>query len=162
MFDDKLAHTFVSSRLDSCNSILVGLPNKELNKQVQNAGARVITLKKNLLTFLCGHVQASLASNRGKDCLQKHLLLTFKILHGYQASACVSDLLVAYNPPYALRSASQNLLRECSSRTQTYSRYFSVIAPKVWNSLSLFINNSGTINQFKIHIKTHLFRQLYN
>ena len=47
---EKLVHAFVSSRLDSCNSILAGLPDEELIKlqRVQNAG----------------HVQASLASNR--------------------------------------------------------------------------------------------------
>ena len=39
-----LIHSFVSSRLDFCNSLLYGLPKYEVNKlqNVQNAAARVI------------------------------------------------------------------------------------------------------------------------
>ena len=45
---EKLIHAFISSRLDNCNSILFGLPDKELNKlqRIQNMAARVIPLSK--------------------------------------------------------------------------------------------------------------------
>ncbi len=68
----KLMHAFVSSRLDSCNSVLAGLPDKELDKLqlVQNAAARVVTPTKKIGSYFPGHVLASLASYYGKDCLQ--------------------------------------------------------------------------------------------
>jgi hypothetical protein len=42
---ETLVHAFVSSKLDQCNSLLYGLPSKQLKKlqRVQNAAARVVT-----------------------------------------------------------------------------------------------------------------------
>ena len=45
---EKLAHAFITSRLDNKNSILNGLPDKELNKLqiIQNTAARLVSLTK--------------------------------------------------------------------------------------------------------------------
>ena len=42
---EKLVQAFVTARLDSCNAILYGLPDKELSKlqRIQNAAARLVT-----------------------------------------------------------------------------------------------------------------------
>ena len=41
---ERLVHAFVTAELDSCNSLLVGLPNSEIEKllRVQNSAARLI------------------------------------------------------------------------------------------------------------------------
>ena len=41
---EKLIHAFVSSRIDSCNALLFGIPEKDISKLqiVQNSAARII------------------------------------------------------------------------------------------------------------------------
>ena len=42
---ERLVHAFISSKIEYCNSILIGLPNEEIDKiqRVQNAAARLIS-----------------------------------------------------------------------------------------------------------------------
>jgi len=42
---EKLVHAFVSSKLDYCNSLFCGLPDKEISKiqRVRNSAARLVT-----------------------------------------------------------------------------------------------------------------------
>ena len=41
---EKLIHAFVSSRIDSCNALLFGIPEKDISKLqiVQNSAARIV------------------------------------------------------------------------------------------------------------------------
>ena len=49
------------------------------------------------------------------------------------------------------------------SRLKTYGdRAFSVAAPKLWNELPLDLRSLDTINLFKKHLKTDLFKKAYN
>ena len=41
-------------------------------------------------------------------------------------------------------------------------RAFSVAAPKLWNELPLDLRSLDTINLFKKHLKTDLFKKAYN
>jgi hypothetical protein len=45
---EKLVHAFVSSRLDNCNSVLAGIPGKDISKlqRTQNMAARVVTFTR--------------------------------------------------------------------------------------------------------------------
>ena len=80
---ETLVHAFVSSRLDSCNSLLYGLPQTELDRlqRVQNAAARLITRVK-------GHVHMTPVLRQlhwlpiRKRIQFKILLLTFKAING--------------------------------------------------------------------------------
>ena len=51
----------------------------------------------------------------------------------------------------------------CFPRKKTYGdRAFSVAAPKLWNELPLDLRSLVTINLFKKHLKTDLFKKAYN
>ena len=80
---EKLVHAFISSRLDNCNSILFGLPEKELNKlqRIQNMAARVVTLtrKRDHITPVMHELHWMPIHAR---IVFKLLLLTYKALNG--------------------------------------------------------------------------------
>jgi hypothetical protein len=158
---EKLVHAFVTSRIDNCNSILYGLPEKQLSKlqRIQNMAARVVTRSKKH-----DHITPVMFSLHWLPVRQrivyKVLLLTFKALNNL-APTYITDLIKTYHPPRLLRSASKHLLQEVSAKTVTYGRSFSVTAPRLWNQLPLVIRRSATITQFKTRIKTHLFKVSY-
>ena len=154
-------HAYVTSRLDSCNAILYGLPDKELAKlqRMQNTAARVITRTRKY-----DHITPVLQDLHWLPVKQriiyKILLLTFKSLSG-TAPIYISELITRHKPR-SLRIPSDNLLQERSSRMVNYGdRRFAVCAPRLWNSLPLQIRNSTTIRHFKSQLKTHLFKHAY-
>jgi len=55
--------------------------------------------------------------------------------------------------------STQDLLTVPRRKTVFGSRQFSVAAPRVWNSLPQELRNCETLDTFKKHLKTHLFRQ---
>ena len=60
-------------------------------------------------------------------------------------------------------TTDQKLLAVPKSRLKTYGdRAFSVAAPKLWNELPLDLRSLVTINLFKKHLKTDLFKKAYN
>ena len=73
-------------------------------------------------------------------------------------------LLLSYRTcSRTLRSTDQKHLAVPKSRLKTYGdRAFSVAAPKLWNELPLDLRSLATINLFKKHLKTDLFKKAYN
>ena len=53
---EKLIHAFVTSKVDFCNSLLFGLPKKQLDKlqRILNAAARIITKTKKVSAHISG------------------------------------------------------------------------------------------------------------
>ena len=162
---ETLVHAFVSSRLDSCNSLLYGLPQTELDRlqRVQNAAARLITRVKGRVHMTPVLRQLHWLPIR-KRIQFKILLLTFKAINGL-APNYITDMLTIYSPVRNLRSSTANspLLKPPSIRaikTVSYgNRAFSSAAPKLWNQLPSDIRAAKSVDHFKSMLKTHLFNQ---
>ena len=158
-----LVHSFVSSKLDFCNSLLYGLSESSLAKlqHVQNAAARLVTLahKRENITPLLINLQWLPIKQRIKF---KVLLLVFKCLNG-SAPLYLSELLSPYRPSRSLRSSSSNLLVKQSSNFKYYGlRAFRSAGPELWNSLPNDLRLVTSLDRFKIMIKTYLFNEAYH
>ncbi len=155
---ESVIHAFITSRLDYCNSLYVGLDQSSLQRLqlVQNAAARLLTGTKKY-----EHITPVLASLHWLPVRFriefKLLLIVFKILHGL-APAYLSELLHVHTPVRALRSSNQVLLDVPRARLKNKGdRAFSVVAPKLWNSLPVHIRTAQSVGIFKSFLKTHLF-----
>ena len=87
----------------------------------------------------------------------KELLFTYKAMQGL-APQYLSDLPEPYSPLRSLRSASKLLLNSPSFNLRTYGyRSFSVCAPRLWNSLRVYIKSSSSVDILRKRIKTYLY-----
>ena len=153
----------VISRLDQNNSLLIGLPNKDIIRiqRVQNAAARLIGgIRKH------DHVTPVMKSLHWlpveQRILFKTLVLTFKSLNG-KGPAYLQELLQPYIPKRSLRSEAANLLIVPKTRyVKTQKRAFGIRAPMEWNKLPDELKNKSSVESFKRALKTHLFKMVYD
>lgn len=118
---------FITSRLDDCNSLYVGVSQSTLSglQLLQNAAARLWTG-----TWKSEHITPVLSSLT--DCLStfqfQFLLSVFKSLNGL-VPAHLSELLHLHSPSQSLRSADQLLLDVLRTRWRLRGvRVFAAVA----------------------------------
>ncbi len=83
----------------------------------------------------------------------KLLILVYKVLHNL-APSYLTDLLHVHKPQRNLRSSNQMILDVPRTRLKlSGDRAFSVVAPKRWNSLPLYLRLLPTLGSFKKKLK---------
>ena len=157
-----LMHSFVSSRLDTFNALLYGIPQQQLLKlqRVQNAAARVVTKSRKY-----DHITPILKELHWLPIAQrieyKLCLLVFKALHGL-APVYLQELVQVSKQSRNLRSNSLCLLQVPKSSTAKYGdRAFSHAGPSLWNKLPVQCRNAKTITTFKSRLKTYLYNKAF-
>ena len=172
-------HALVTSKLDSLNGLLHGLPACQLAKLqcVQNTAARIVSR----VHRQC-HITPVLHTLHWltiKYCVQfKMLVLTYKAMHN-EGPSYIKDMLVHHYPRRTLRSESKLLLDVPMSRTHLGTepslwlphieeqpptpgdRAFSVAAPTLWDNIPLGIRQAPSTDAFKRLLKTYLFCQAF-
>ena len=158
-----VVHAFVTSKLDSCNSLLFGLPKYPMKRlqNVQNTAARIACRIGKY-----EHITPVLVDPRWLPVYYrivfKILLLVYKLING-MSPGYLSDLLQFRKSSKSLRSVSDELLTPPRTATKTYGdRAFSVFAPRFWNTLPFDIRNSSCVSAFKKSVKTYLFSNFVN
>ena len=155
-----LVRALVLSRLDYCNVLLNGISKKDLNRlqRLQNKCAKLVCLKPkfehvspllNKLHWLPVH----------ERIVYKTLLYVYKSVEGLSPQYIQDCLIVKRPAEGAMRtrsSGSTNFVvhvpKKCAG-----DKAFSVVAPRLWNTLPASIKNATSQQSFKAMLKDYLF-----
>jgi len=153
-----MANALVSSRLDYCNSLLYGLPNKYIKKLqlVQNTLARIVCNAPKKYTS-CTKLLKNLHWLPIRSRIQfKISVLTYKALKFGNPPSLAKHLIIR-DVSHNLRSTSAITLMPGPICRGKGNLAFSSSAPKVWNLLPAHVRNATSVNTFRKSLKTHFF-----
>ena len=160
----QLVTSCVLSRLDYCNSLLMGTPNSVIQpmQKVQNTAARLILRAPHHQNFtpLVQQLHWLPVSEQTK---YKTACLSYNEITG-SAPSYLSKLLHFYSLSRSLRSSSDT----CMLKIQRFNRKthgfrtFSHFGTHTWHNLPQDIRHSATLSSFKSQRKTFHFSEYFS
>ena len=159
-----LVTSFILSRLDYCNCLLIGTPNSVIQplQKIQNFAARLVLLapRHHHATPLLEKLHWLPISERIK---YKVACMCFSAING-SGPAYLSELLHVYTPSRTLRSSSDTRMLEIQQYKRKTHGFctFSCFGPHIWNSLPQDLRHCATLSSFKAKLKTFLFSQYFH
>ena len=158
-----IIQAIIQSRLDYCNSLLLGTPEFQLNKfqQIQNMACRIVCdlRKSDHITDRMNHLHWLKIQKR------IHYKVACLILNSIRKSApkYLIELILPVQQKQQLRSSMSD---KCSptycKSTIAYNSSFASAGPRIWNSLPPNIRKETNISNFHKPLKTYLFGQSYD
>ena len=88
-----------------------------------------------------------------KRIMFKILLLVYKCVTGQ----CSENLQISYKS-HNCRPQDELLLETKKAKTKFGERTFDYVGPRLWNALPVHVRTEKSIDAFKVHIKTMLFK----
>ena len=155
----KLVNSLVTSRLDYCNSLLVGVADGLLQRLqcAQDWAARtVLQLPRSVEAPL--HELHWLPVSSRID--YKLAVTAFRAKHGL-APDYINELALPHSVSRTLRSTGANLLHVPKSNIVKGDRAFMIAGPRVWNSLPSNIRAITNLLDFKKKLKTFFYRKAF-
>ena len=156
-----MMQTLVLSKLDYCNSLLMGTTDYKLDKlqKIQNMACRII-FKLRKYDHVSNHV-SHLHWFKVRQCIiYKTPMLVFKCKHNL-APLYLHDLL-KYTHNCQIRSTDQNKLPTFKFNTALVMKSsFKSMGPHLWNDLFTEIRCIDNLETFRTSVKTHLFHMCY-
>ena len=157
-----LMQTFVHSKLDYCNSLLIGTSEYNLDKlqSIQNMSCQVINnLKKH--DSITSYLQDPHWLRICEWINYKILMMVFKCKHKLAPSYLQEVISFEYNRPLRL-AANHNIPVVKCNTALVHNSSFKSIGPRLWNALPTNIKAINTLSEFNTKLKTYLSCLSYN
>jgi hypothetical protein len=160
-----LSQALVMSKVDYCNSLLVGAPKKELYRlqSVENMCARFVSgIKK------YEHISPTLQTLHWLKISYrveyKILTYVFKCIAGTAPKYLVDSLETEHHRKLRSSKIGKLPIPSKCNLSITLNSCFVQVAPRLWNALPQALRSveSVTLDVFKTNLKTHLFKLCYD